>query len=67
MSQKVHLGIDTSCYTTSAALLSAAGSLLAEAIPILSVKPGRRGLLQSAMVLQHTRHLPPLVEEVFAF
>ena len=38
MSQKVYLGIDTSCYTTSAALLAEDGSLLAEARQILSVK-----------------------------
>ena len=44
MSQKVYLGIDTSCYTTSAALLAEDGSLLAEARQILSVKPGRCGL-----------------------
>ena len=66
MSQKVYLGIDTSCYTTSAALLAEDGSLLAEARQILSVKPGRCGLQQSEMVFQHTRNLPRLVEEVFA-
>ena len=66
MSQKVYLGIDTSCYTTSAALLAEDGSLLAEARQILSVKPGRCGLQQSEMVFQHTRNLPRLVEEVFS-
>lgn len=66
MSQKVYLGIDTSCYTTSAVLLAEDGSLLAEARQILSVKPGRCGLQQSEMVFQHTRNLPRLVEEVFA-
>lgn len=66
MSQKVYLGIDTSCYTTSAALLAEDGSLLAEARQILSVKPGRCGLQQSEMVFQHTRNLPRLVEKVFA-
>lgn len=66
MSQKVYLGIDTSCYTTSAALLAEDGSLLAEARQILSVKPGRCGLQQSEMVFQHTRNLPRLMEEVFA-
>lgn len=66
MSQKVYLGIDTSCYTTSAALLAEDGSLLAEARQILSVKPGRCGLQQSEMVFQHTRNLPRLVEDVFA-
>lgn len=64
MSQKVYLGIDTSCYTTSAAALAEDGSLLGEARQILSVKLGRCGLQQSEMVFQHTRNLPRLVEEV---
>lgn len=64
MSQRVYLGIDTSCYTTSVAALAADGSLLGEARQILSVKPGRCGLQQSEMVFQHTRNLPRLVEEV---
>ncbi len=64
MSQRVYLGIDTSCYTTSVAVLAADGSLLGEARQILSVKQGRCGLQQSEMVFQHTRNLPRLVEEV---
>lgn len=66
MSQKVYLGIDTSCYTTSVAVLAADGSLLGEARQILSVKPGHCGLQQSEMVFQHTRNLPRLIEEVLA-
>ena len=64
MAQKVYLGIDTSCYTTSTAVLDEQGHLLGEARRILSVKPGRCGLQQSEMVFQHTRNLPVLVEEV---
>ena len=63
MSQRVYLGMDTSCYTTSVALLDEAGALVGEARQILSVKPGRCGLQQSEMVFQHTRNLPRLVEE----
>lgn len=63
---KAYLGIDTSCYTTSCALMSEEGELLAEARKILEVKPGRRGLQQSEMVFQHTRNLPNLMEEVLA-
>ena len=61
--KKVFLGIDTSCYTTSVAMLDEAGELLGEARQILSVKPGRCGLQQSEMVFQHTRNLPRLMEE----
>ena len=63
MSQRVYLGIDTSCYTTSVALVDEAGALVGEARQILSVKPGRCGLQQSEMVFQHTRNLPRLMEE----
>jgi N6-L-threonylcarbamoyladenine synthase len=59
---RVILGIDTSCYTTSVALLGEDGTLLADARRMLSVKQGGRGLAQSEMVYQHTRNLP----EVFA-
>lgn len=59
---KLVLGIDTSCYTTSVALLDENGALVADERRPLSVKPGGRGLSQSEMVYQHTRHLP----EVFA-
>ncbi len=54
------LGIDTSCYTTSVALMSEDGSLVADERRLLAVKPGGRGLAQSEMVYQHTRHLPEL-------
>ena len=63
MSQRVYLGIDTSCYTTSVAIIDEAGALLGEARQILSVRPGRCGLQQSEMVFQHTRSLPRLMEE----
>ena len=63
MSQRVYLGIDTSFYTTSVAIMDEAGALLGEARQILSVRPGRCGLQQSEMVFQHTRNLPRLMEE----
>ena len=64
--QRLFLGIDTSCYTTSVALLDDKGALVGEARQILSVKPGRCGLQQSEMVFQHTRNLPRLIEEAVA-
>ncbi|TWH48940.1 O-sialoglycoprotein endopeptidase [Sporomusa sp. KB1] len=56
----VVLGIDTSCYTTSVAILDEQGQLIADCRRILSVKAGKRGLQQSEMVFQHTRNLPEL-------
>lgn len=60
--KKVFLGIDTSCYTTSVAIMNEDGELIGEARQFLSVKPGHCGLQQSEMVFQHTRNLPRLVE-----
>lgn len=58
------LGIDTSCYTTSLALLDESGRLIADKRRILTVKSGAKGLAQSEMVFQHTRNLPALFEEL---
>ncbi len=57
---KLVLGIDTSCYTTSVALLTLDGTPLADERRPLAVKQGARGLAQSEMVYQHTRSLPEL-------
>ncbi|MEG1726992.1 MAG: O-sialoglycoprotein endopeptidase [Acidaminococcaceae bacterium] len=62
--REVYLGIDTSCYTTSVALIDRQGSLVAERRRILEVKLGAKGLAQSEMVFQHTRNLPELMEEI---
>ncbi len=65
MSEKIFLGIDTSCYTTSVAAIDMAGSLIGYRRKLLTVKKGARGLQQSEMVFQHVRNLPELVEEMF--
>lgn len=60
------LGIDTSCYTTSAALVSEDGELLACARRLLSVAEGERGLKQSQGLFQHVKNLPQMIERVMA-
>ncbi|MDO4935342.1 MAG: O-sialoglycoprotein endopeptidase [Phascolarctobacterium sp.] len=60
---KVYLGIDTSCYTTSVALLDEQGNLVADERRILKVKQEECGLQQSEMVYQHVRALPDLLEK----
>jgi N6-L-threonylcarbamoyladenine synthase len=60
----VFLGIDTSCYTTSAALLDGGGALLSDQRQLLSVKKYCRGLRQAEMVFQHVKNLPVLLEKV---
>lgn len=58
------LGIDTSCYTTSVALVDRAGNLVAEVRQLLTVGEGERGLQQSAAVFQHIKNLPGLIEKI---
>lgn len=58
------LGIDTSCYTTSVAIVSSGGSVYDGRAP-LEVRRGELGLRQQDAVWQHVRALPGLLEEAF--
>ncbi|GAB6099028.1 O-sialoglycoprotein endopeptidase [Halanaerocella petrolearia] len=58
------LGIDTSNYTTSAALMDSSGRLINQTRKLLEVKEGHRGLRQSEAVFQHVNQLPEVLEEV---
>ncbi|MBR0414523.1 MAG: peptidase M22 [Clostridia bacterium] len=63
---QVILGIDTSNYTTSAALIDCAGGeVIAAAAKLLPVKEGERGLRQSDALFHHTQALPEMVAEVY--
>lgn len=57
------LGIDTSNYTTSAALVSGADVIKNEK-KMLSVADGERGLRQSDALFQHIKNLPELAERI---
>ena len=59
------LGLDTSCYTTSAAL-AGDGGRWSSCRRLLEVPSGGRGLRQSEAVFAHTRQLPELVEQALA-
>ncbi len=61
MSNKVVLGIDTSNYTTSVAIVDYEGELIANLKRPLQVKPGERGLRQSDALFLHTVNLPDLM------
>ena len=63
ISEKVILGIDTSNYTTSVAILSLDGKLIANLKRPLQVKAGERGLRQSDALFLHTVNLPTLMAE----
>lgn len=63
---KAVLGIDTSCYTTSAALVSTSGRLIASSRRLLTVDVGERGLMQSEGLFQHVKNLPDMIADVMA-
>ena len=60
---KVILAIDTSNYTTSVAILTLNGELVANLKRPLTVKAGERGLRQSDAVFAHTVNLPDIMNE----
>ncbi|MBR7117327.1 MAG: hypothetical protein IKC87_06440 [Clostridia bacterium] len=64
MSRKeVVLGIDTSNYTTSVAIMSAEGELIANIKQLLEVGAGECGLRQSDALFLHTKNLPALMRQ----
>ena len=56
------LGLDTSNYTTSAALFD--GETGVNLGRLLEVRPGELGLRQSDALFQHVKHLPQLLEQL---
>lgn len=62
--KRYYLGIDTSCYTTSCAVIDSEGHIVGEARKLLDVELGEKGLQQSNMVFQHTKALPILLESL---
>ncbi|NMB44985.1 MAG: O-sialoglycoprotein endopeptidase [Firmicutes bacterium] len=61
--QAAILGIDTSCYTTSVAVVGGK-SLVIDRRLLLEVPLGKRGLRQAEAVFQHVKNLPLLLAEV---
>ena len=61
--RKIILGIDTSNYTTSVALMYDDGELIANIKRPLPVSPGERGLRQSEAVFAHIKNLPSAMAE----
>lgn len=60
------LGIDTSNYTTSAAVYVSEENMIYQSKMLLPVKEGERGLRQSDAVFHHTKQLPERIEELFS-
>ena len=63
MSRLLSLGIDTSNYKTSVAVVDAEGNILYNHQKLLEVKSGERGLRQSEALFQHVQRLPGVIEE----
>lgn len=63
--QVIILGIDTSCYTTSVAIVGA--KEVVDRRLLLEVPAGKRGLRQAEAVFQHVKNLPVLLEEVLPY
>ena len=64
MKPTVYVGFDTSNYTTSAAVCSEEGGVLANVRIPLPVGEGERGLRQSDAVFAHVRNLPDACREL---
>lgn len=60
-----YLGIDTSNYTTSAALFDTETNTVIQMKKLLPVKKGEKGLRQSDAVFHHTVQLPQVVSDLF--
>ena len=63
MMKNFSLGIDTSCYTTSLAIVDESGAVVVDERIPLRVKSGQRGLRQSEAFYQHVLNLPSLFEK----
>ena len=59
-----YLGLDTSNYTTSAAIYDAESGTIIQEKKLLPVKEGTLGLRQSDAVFHHTRQLPEIMEKL---
>ena len=59
-----YIGVDTSNYTTSLALATKEGEILANLKAPLPVKAGERGLRQSDAVFAHVKNLPALMRQL---
>ncbi len=58
------LGIDTSNYKTSIAVIDHKKHIICDLRRFLTVKQGERGLRQSDALFQHIQNLPELMEEM---
>ena len=63
--RNVYLGIDTSNYTTSTAVLHERDKSVVQQKKLLPVKQGELGLRQSDAVFHHTQQIPDLLDALW--
>ncbi len=61
---KIYLGVDTSNYTTSIALVDDQKKIVLEKRKLLEVQKGKRGLRQSEAVFLHMRNISEILEDI---
>lgn len=66
MIKDLSLGIDTSNYKTSVAIVDQHGEIIFNFQKYLDVKEGKRGLRQSEAFFQHVQTLPSIIEEALS-
>lgn len=59
-----YMGIDTSAYTTSVAVIDEFNNIIFDGRSLLEVKHGDRGLRQQEAVFQHVNNLPRIIDEL---
>lgn len=59
-----YMGIDTSAYTTSIAIIDEAHNVIFDSRYLLNVKHGSRGLRQQEAVFQHIKNIPSIVDKL---
>lgn len=59
-----YLGVDTSAYTTSLALIDQDYKVIYDLRKVLDVKKGSLGLRQQEAIFQHMKNLPELLEKI---
>lgn len=62
--QELYLGIDTSNYKTSAAVVDGEGRIVCQLSEYLEVPAGKRGLRQSEAFFKHSCRLPDFIREI---
>lgn len=63
MNNRYYMGIDTSNYTTSIAVIDEANNVVLDLRKILEVGKGKKGLRQQEAVFQHVNNLPELIDK----